>query len=80
MQLSRYCSFIGDVYRSRTDDIHIRRSRIGDVRRYWAIVIIIGAALGMTILGLEAVGCGLPGVDTGQSAYNAALRSALQSF
>jgi hypothetical protein len=78
MQLSRYCSFIGDVYRSRADDVH--RSRIGDVRRYWAIAIIIGAALGMTILGLQAVGCDLPGVDTGHSAYNAMLHSALRSF
>jgi hypothetical protein len=82
MQLSR--SFIGNVYRSRTHyrspkgDVH--RPRIGDVHRYWATVIIIGAALGMTILGLQAVGCNLLGVDTGHGAYNAMLRSALQSF
>jgi hypothetical protein len=78
MQLSRYCSFIGDVYRSRTGDVH--GSRTGDVHRYWTIGIIIGAALGMAILGLQAVGWHIPGVDTGHGAYNAMLRSALQSF
>jgi hypothetical protein len=82
MQLSR--SFIGNVHRSRTRHVYrspkgdVHRPRVGDAHRYWATVIIIGAAFGMTILG--AVGCNLLGVDTGHGAYNAMLHSALQSF
>jgi hypothetical protein len=78
MQLSRYCSSIGDLYRSRVSDIY--RSRIGDLHRYWPIAVVIAAALGMAILGLQSVGIDLCGLDTGHVAYNAILRSALQSF
>jgi hypothetical protein len=78
MQLSRYCSSIGDVYRSRVSDIY--RSRIADVHRYWPIAVVIAAALGMTIVGLQSVGIDISGLNTGHVVHNAILRSALQSF
>ena len=54
-------------------------SFVGDIHRAWTIAVIIAAALGITILGLQA-GVDLSALDTGHGAYSAMLRSALQSF